>query len=99
MFNIPESAASDSGLRRAEHAREGYEADIAACRRVAAADGALHYVAHITSGVFDFAVEQPAIQPRGPGVSEAFDRAGRHLSLTVAQLDETCRPLDSGVLT
>ena len=99
MFNVPESAAAGSGFRCAEHAVRVYEADIEVCRKLAVKDGALHYVAHITSGIFDFAFEQPGVRPQSSAVSDAFDRAGRQLNLTVTQLDETCRPLDSGTLT
>jgi hypothetical protein len=94
----PASAASRSRLRRAEHAGGAYDADIAACVTVAAAGGALHYVAHITSGVFDFAFETLGNRPHGDEQGKAFDRAGRQLSLAVAQLNATCKRLDSGAL-
>jgi hypothetical protein len=100
MFDAtePASDAAHSRLRRAEHAGGAYDADIAACRTIAVANGALHYVAHITSGVFDFALDSAGKQPPSHDMSDAFDRAGRQLSLAVVQLDETCKPLDSGTL-
>lgn len=99
MFNVSGSAAAGSGFRCAEHAVMAYEADIDVCRKVVVQAGTLHYVAHITSGIFDFAFEQLGAQPQSSSVSEALDRAGRQLSLTVTRLDEACKPLDSGTLT
>jgi len=100
MFDAaePASAAAESRVRCAEHASGTYDADIAACRTIAFADGALHYVAHITSGVFDFALNCLGKQPSSHDLPKAFDRAGRQLSLAVVQLDETCKLLDSGAL-
>jgi hypothetical protein len=93
MPDIIESipAASRYELRRAEHAREAYDAAIAACHEVVG--DALQYVAHFTSGIFDFALETSAARSGAPG---ACGRAGQQLSLTVAQLDAACQPLDSG---
>jgi hypothetical protein len=92
----PIPAAGRYELRRAEHAREAYDAGITACDE--AVGDALQYVAHLTSGIFDFALETPAARGAGHGAPAAYDRAGQQLSLTVAQLDAACQPLDSGPL-
>ncbi len=92
------SAAARSRLRRAEHAGRAYDADIAACRMIAAPDGALRYISHITSGIFDFAIEIPGDRRHGDETWGVFGRAGRQLNLAAVQLDATCKRLDSGGL-
>lgn len=87
-------AGSQTRLRRAEHAGGAYDADISECRTIVSAREGLDYIAHVTCGVFDFAIE--AADTRA--ATDAFDRAGRQLSLVAAQLDTACEPLDSGPL-
>lgn len=93
-----EPAGSRTRLRRADHAGGAYDADIADCRKVINDRSGLHYVAHISSGIFDFALEIPGRWPSGRDMTEASERAGRQLSVAVTQLDSACEPLDSGVL-
>jgi hypothetical protein len=85
-------------IRRASHAGKAHEADIAECRELITRQAGLHYLAHITSGILDFAIETPDLWPPGQDMREAFDRAGRELNLAVAQLDSACEPLDTGML-
>ena len=85
-------------LRRADHAGRTYDEDIATCRRVINERGGLHYIAHVTSGLVDFAFDFPGRWPQGQDVAETSERAGRQLSLAVAELDLACEPLDSGAL-
>jgi hypothetical protein len=85
-------------LRRAYHADEAYEADIAECRKIINEHDGLHYVAHVTSGVFDFALDAPWRRPQAEFRSADFDRGSRHLSLVAAQWDAVCQTLDSGIL-
>jgi len=91
-------AGSQTRLHCAEHAGGGYDADISECRTAVSAREGLDYIAHVTCGVFDFAVEATLSRAAGPETTDAFDRAVRQLSLVVAQLDTACEPLDSGPL-
>lgn len=99
-MNITQTERAESGprLRRADHAGGAYDADIAECRKVITERVGLHYVAHVTSGIFDFALEIPSGWPRGRDTAGASDRAGRQLSLAVAELNSACQSLDSGAL-
>jgi hypothetical protein len=91
-------AGPQTRLHRAEHAGEAYDMDISQCREVVSRPDGLTYIAHVTSGIVDFAVEAAGALAPGLGTTAAFDRAGRQLSLVVAQLDTACCPLDSGPL-
>jgi len=93
-----EPAGSATRIRRADHAGVAFDADIADCRRIVGERGGLHYVAHFTSGIFDFALESPGLRAASRDMTESFERLGRHLSLIVAQADTVCEPLDSGPL-
>jgi hypothetical protein len=102
-MNIMETESAESGtrLRRADHAGAAYDADIAECRKVLSERGpGLVYVAHVTSGILDFALDVPGPWPgaEAEDMTEARERAGRQLSLSAAQLDSACEPLDSGTL-
>jgi hypothetical protein len=92
---MPTSLEPEPAERRARHAGTAHDENVAACRAVVAG-GALRYIAHFTSGVFDFAAEAGGA-PGGPAL-EARDRAGQRLGLIVSELDEACQPLDSGPL-
>jgi hypothetical protein len=94
----PETAGSEARVRRAVHAGEAYDRDLAECREVIDERSGLHYIAHVTCGIIDFAVERPDLGGSGQDRPGAFDRAGRQLSLIVAELDRVCEPLDSGSL-
>lgn len=85
-------------LWRAEHAGEAFNQDIAACRALAAQPGGLHYLAHSTYGLRDFAMGMPDLWPGGTAMAEGLENAAAQLSLAVAQLDGACGPLDSGPL-
>lgn len=85
-------------LWRAEHAGGAFRDDIAACRALVAERRGPHYVAHSTYGLRDFAVGMVDSWPGGEGMADDLESAGSQLSLAVTQLDEVCRPLDSGPL-
>lgn len=88
------TAGSQTRLHRADHAGAAYDADIAECRAAVSAQEGLDYIAHVTCGVFDFAIAGAVTR----AATDAFDRAVRRFSLVVAQLDSACEPLDSGPL-
>lgn len=97
-MNNTEAAGPIPKTHRAGHAGGAFDADIADCREVISERIGLNYVAHVTAGICDFAVEIPGWSPRGQDMATASERAGRQLSLTVAEIDSACEPLDSGVL-
>lgn len=87
-------AGSSSCIRKASHADERYQQDIEDCDDVVTRHAGLDYIAHVTSGIWDFSVHSPV-----PGLrSESFDQASRQLSLIVARLDAVAEQLDSGPL-
>ncbi|MFD1151389.1 hypothetical protein [Saccharothrix hoggarensis] len=89
---------------QAEHV--GPEFDLArdACREAILASPALHYLAHYSSGVFDFGVDvlgDPAPAPDAlPGGTrrEELKRLGRHLTFQVATLDRALQEVRTGRL-
>jgi hypothetical protein len=97
-MNTTEPGVPEPETHRAGHAGGAYDADIAECRKMISERAGLNYIAHVTAGICDFAVEMPGWSPRGQDMATASERAGRQLSLTVAELNSACEPLDSGVL-
>jgi hypothetical protein len=98
MTNTTMTEPPEARVRRAHHAGDAYDDDIAECRAAIGKRIGLHYAAHVTSGIFDFSLESPGPWPPGAPEASGLERASRQLSLAVAQLDVACEPLDSGVL-
>jgi hypothetical protein len=87
-------ARSSAAVRSANHAGDEYRQDIKDCRDVVTRHVGLDFIAHVTSGIWDFSVHSLPPESR----SEPFEQASRQLSLIVARLDEVAGPLDSGPL-
>lgn len=87
-------AGFSATVRRASHADEKYQGDIKDCDEMVAKRAGLDYIAHITSGIWDFSVHLPTSGLR----PEDFDQAARQLSLIAARFDATAEQLDSGPL-
>lgn len=85
-------------LGRAGHADKAYDRDIDECR-AAVDQSRVHYFAQFSTGIVDFEFGFPDYWQNRRDQTEAYQRAGRQLSLAVALLDSTCEPLDSGPLT
>lgn len=89
---------------QAEHVGPEFDLAKEACRAVIAQSPALHYLAHYSSGVFDFGVDalgDPAPAPDAlPGGTrrEELKRLGRHLTFQVAALDRTLQEVRTGRL-
>jgi hypothetical protein len=98
MSNITTTDPSGTEVHRAYHARDAYGAEIADCRATIEKRIGLHYAAHVTCGVFDFALDNPSDWPPATDLAKDLERASRQLNLAVTQLDATCDPLDSGIL-
>ncbi len=98
MTNVTDREFAEPGFRRAGHAGEAFDADIGACRAVLNKPNGLHYVAHVTHGILDFAMGVPGRWPRGGREADALEGAGRQLGLAVVQLGAACEPLDTGAL-
>jgi hypothetical protein len=95
-MNRPDAALAGSAamVSRASHADQGYQQDIADCCEVVSKRTGLDYIAHLTSGTWDFSVNFP-----GAGLRrEQCDQAARRLNLVVARIDATAVQLDSGPL-
>jgi hypothetical protein len=95
-MNRPDTslAGSDALVSQANHADEAYQQDIADCRAEVNKRAGLDYIAHLTSGIWDFSVHSPGAALR----REEFDQAARKLNLVVARIDATAESLDSGPL-
>jgi hypothetical protein len=98
MSNITTTDPSGTEVHRAYHARAAYGAEIADCRAIIEKRIGLHYAAHVTCGVFDYALENPSDWPPATDLARDLERASRQLNLAFTQLDATCELLDSGVL-
>jgi hypothetical protein len=81
-------------VRQAAHVDGKYRQDINDCDKSIAGHAGLDYIAHLTSGVWDFSVHPAAYTAR----QEAFDKAARQLGLIVARIDATADQLGSGPL-
>jgi hypothetical protein len=95
-MNRPDTAlaGSDAIVSQANHVNEGHRQDIADCGKVVCMGAGLDFIAHLTSGIWDFSVRSPGARLR----REEFDQAARKLNLVVARIDATAEPLDSGPL-
>jgi len=87
-------SGSVTRARRAEHAGQGFEPEIGICRRGIEACDELEYVAHITTGTWNFSVDGRTrdLEP------ENFDRAAKTLYLIVQRMQEATDVLHSGSL-
>ncbi|WP_367137561.1 hypothetical protein [Saccharothrix sp. HUAS TT1] len=89
---------------QAEHVGPEFDLTRQACRDAVERSPALHYLAHYSSGVFDFGVDalgEPAAEPGAlPGGSrrEELKRLGRHLTFQVATLDRALQEVRTGRL-
>lgn len=93
-MNRPDTALAgpEAMVSRATHADEGYQQDVADCCEVVSGRTGVDYIAHLTSGIWDFSV-----QLRDTGMRrEQCDQAARRLNLVVARIDEVAEQLDSG---
>jgi hypothetical protein len=89
---------------QAEHVGPEFDLARQACRDAIADSPALHYLAHYSSGVFDFGVDalgEPGPAPDAlPGGTrrEELKRLGRHLTFQVATLDRALQEVRTGRL-
>ncbi|WP_158851594.1 hypothetical protein [Saccharothrix deserti] len=89
---------------QAEHVGPEFDLARLSCRAAIEQSPALHYLAHYSSGVFDFGVDalgDPAPEPDAlPGGTrrEELKRLGRHLTFQVATLDRTLQEVRTGRL-
>ncbi|MCE6994769.1 hypothetical protein LZG04_08105 [Saccharothrix sp. S26] len=89
---------------QAEHVGPEFEPARQACREAVVDSPALHYLAHYSSGVFDFGVDvlgDPGPAPDAlPGGTrrEELKRLGRHLTFQVASLDRALQEVRTGRL-
>ncbi|NUT47555.1 MAG: hypothetical protein HOV94_09645 [Saccharothrix sp.] len=89
---------------QAEHVGPEFDLARVACRDAVADTPALHYLAHYSSGVFDFGVDvlgDPGAEPGAlPGGSrrEELKRLGRFLTFQVATLDRALQEVRTGRL-
>ncbi|MEU4442945.1 hypothetical protein AB0K14_27700 [Actinosynnema sp. NPDC050801] len=87
---------------QAEHVGPEFDLARQACRETITDSPALHYLAHYSSGVFDFGVDalgDPAPAPDAlPGGTrrEELKRLGRHLTFQVATVDRTLQEVRTG---
>lgn len=98
MSNLPGPARDEPTLWRTGHAGAAYNRDIEDCRAAVGEGAGLHYVAHATYGILDFALGTPEHWPGGESMAADIESAMRQLSLAAAQLERSCEPLDSGAL-
>lgn len=95
-MNRPDMALVGSGavVSRATHASREYQPDIVDCCEVVDRHTGLDYIAHLTSGTWDFSahLESPYVQAR------EFQQAAKQLSLIVNRIDSTAQQLGSGPL-
>ncbi|MEV0679599.1 hypothetical protein AB0I60_24045 [Actinosynnema sp. NPDC050436] len=88
----------------AEHLGPEFDTTRLACRAAVAKSPALHYLAHYSSGVFDFGVDALADPPPVPGAlpggtrREELKRLGRHLAFQVTALDRVLQEVRTGRL-
>jgi hypothetical protein len=89
---------------QAEHVGPEFDLAKRACRAAIAETPALHYLAHYSSGVFDFGVDALGDPPPAPDAlpggtrREELKRLGRHLTFQVATLDRALQEVRTGRL-
>ncbi|MER5262973.1 hypothetical protein ABTZ99_12980 [Actinosynnema sp. NPDC002837] len=89
---------------QAEHVGPEFDLARQACRAAIAETPALHYLAHYSSGVFDFGVDALGDPPPAPDAlpggtrREELKRLGRHLTFQVATLDRALQEVRTGRL-
>ncbi|MFE2753577.1 hypothetical protein ACFXGA_16435 [Actinosynnema sp. NPDC059335] len=89
---------------QAEHVGPEFDLTRQACREAVADSPALHYLAHYSSGVFDFGVDVLGDPPPAPDAlpggtrREELKRLGRHLTFQVATLDRALQEVRTGRL-
>ncbi|MFD0200938.1 MULTISPECIES: hypothetical protein [Saccharothrix] len=89
---------------QAEHVGPEFDLARRACREAIADTPALHYLAHYSSGVFDFGVDALGDPPLAPDTlpggtrREELKRLGRHLTFQVATLDRALQEVRTGRL-
>jgi hypothetical protein len=98
MTSLASAASDETRLWRAEHADLAYDQDIEESREAVREHIGLDYVAHVTYGILDFALGVPDRWPKNQPTARALESAARQLGLAIIQLDESCEPLDTGVL-
>lgn len=87
---------------QAEHVGPEFDLARQACGAAIRETPALHYLAHYSSGVFDFGIDALGDQPPPPdGLPggtrrEELKRLGRHLTFQVATLDRTLQEVRTG---
>lgn len=88
----------------AEHLGPEFGTTRQACRAAVLKSPALHYLAHYSSGVFDFGVDVLGDPPPEPGAlpggtrREELKRLGRHLTFQVTALDRALQEVRTGRL-
>ncbi|MEU4806034.1 hypothetical protein [Actinosynnema sp. NPDC023587] len=88
----------------ADHLGPEFDTTRHACRAAVVKSPALHYLAHYSSGVFDFGVDALADPPPAPGAlpggtrREELKRLGRHLTFQANALDRSLREVRTGRL-
>ncbi|QQQ74562.1 hypothetical protein IOD16_25835 [Saccharothrix sp. 6-C] len=89
---------------QAEHVGPEFDLARQACHAAIAETPALHYLAHYSSGVFDFGMDALGDPPPTPDAlpggtrREELKRLGRHLTFQVATLDRTLQEVRTGRL-
>jgi hypothetical protein len=99
----PAPAEREVHVERAKHAQAAFDTEIAATESTVREDPALRFVAHYTSGVFDYSValsELPGVAAAQHPLPDAdrLARVGEYLDATITDFDSACRALDSGAL-
>ncbi|MFT7838906.1 hypothetical protein Q5530_22425 [Saccharothrix sp. BKS2] len=88
----------------AEHLGPEFDTTRRACRAAIRTSPALHYLAHYSSGVFDFGVDVLGDPPAPPGAlpggtrREDLKRLGRHLTFQASALDRSLQEVRTGRL-
>lgn len=97
------SLKPDPVLDRAGHLGPAFDDTIASCRATVDADPQLTYLAHYSSGVYDFGIDRLGEPPAAPdalptGRRAALSRFGRAFSFTVNRLDRVLQEVRTGGL-
>lgn len=93
------SLKPDPILDRAGHLGAAFDDTIASCRATVDADPDLAYLAHYSSGVYDFGIDRLGEPPEEPtGRRAALNRFGRTFAFTVNRLDRVLQEVRTGGL-